>query len=174
MPPVQTPPRADDARPADGLPADQAATVSALIDTHADRPGALLPLLHAIQEALGHVPDTAVPMIARALNLSRAEVHGVVTYYHFFRRQPAGRHVVQVCRAEACRSCGAESLLAQAEQILGCKSHQTRDDGAITLEPVYCLGLCASSPAIQIDDRLHARMTPERLRVLAGALGVIR
>ncbi|MFO1340442.1 MAG: formate dehydrogenase subunit gamma [Burkholderiaceae bacterium] len=132
--------------------------------------GPLLPLLHAVQDALGHVPDDAVPMIARELALSRAEVHGVLTYYHHFRRAPAGRHVVQVCRAEACQACGADELLAQAERIFGCRVHETRADGAVTLEPVYCLGLCASSPALSIDDRLHARVTPERLQSLAQGL----
>ena len=145
-------------------------TLAPLIAAHRDEPGALLPLLHAIQDQLGHVPDAAVPDIAQALNLSRAEVHGVITYSHFFRRQPPGRHVVQVCRAEACQACGAEALLQQAERILGCPSHGTRADGAVTLEPVYCLGLCASSPAIQIDDRLHARVTPARLQALAEPL----
>lgn len=154
--------------------ASQDEGVRALVAQHADSPGALLPLLHAVQEQLGHVPATAVPLIAQGLNLSRAEVHGVITYYHFFRSQPPGRHVVQVCRAEACQACGADALMARAEQILGCKVHETRADGAVTLEPVYCLGLCASSPAIQIDGRLHARMTPERLQRLAAPLEVAR
>ncbi len=150
------------------------APLSALIERHRHQPGALLPLLHAVQEALGCVPDDAVPAIAHALNLSRAEVHGVVTYYHFFRRTPPGRHVVQICRAEACQACGAEALLAQAEQLLDCPRHATRADGAVTLEPVYCLGLCASSPALQIDDRLHARVSPQRLAQLVGELKVTR
>ncbi len=174
MPPVHSSPRADDTRPDHALPVDVATTVSGLITRHRDRPGPLLPLLHAIQDTLGYIPDQAVPMVAQALNLSRAEVHGVITYYHFFRRRPAGRHVVQVCRAESCRACGAEELLAQAEELLGCKSHETRADGAVTLEPVYCLGLCASSPAVQIDERLFARMTAGRLRALATTLGVAR
>lgn len=132
--------------------------------------GALLPLLHAIQERLNHVPPEAVPLLAEHLNLSRAEVHGVISYYHFFRSTQPGRHVVQVCRAEACQARGAEALLAHAEQRLGCAVHETRADGAVTLEPVFCLGLCASSPAIQIDDQLHARMTPERFDQLAARL----
>jgi formate dehydrogenase subunit gamma len=147
-------------------PLPDPAQLDALIAAHRDTPGALLPLLHAVQHAWGHVPDAAVPPIARALNLSRAEVHGVLTYYHHFRRQPPGRTVVQVCRAEACQACGAEALLAHAEQALGCSRHTTRADGAVTLEPVYCLGLCAQSPAVQIDGRLHARMTPQRLDAL--------
>lgn len=148
----------------------QAARLAALIDTHRHTPGALLPLLHAVQEALGHVPAAAVPVIAVALGLSRAEVHGVITYYHFFRSQPPGRRVVQVCRAEACQACGAEDLLALAGALLGCPSHSTRADGAVTLEPVYCLGLCASSPAVQIDDRLHGRVTPQKLQRLVAAI----
>ena len=153
-------------------PAADLARVTALIDRHRDRPGALLPLLHDVQDTLGHVPADAVPMIAGALNLSRAEVHGVLTYYHHFRTAPAGRHVVQVCRAEACQACGADDLVAHATRVLGCEPHGTRADGAVTLEPVYCLGLCASSPAIQIDDRLHARMTPERFDRLVAGLGI--
>lgn len=147
------------------------AKVCEAIATHCDQPGALLPLLHAVQDALGYVPSEAVPTIARALDLSRAEVHGVISYYRFFRSEPSGRQVVQVCRAEACQACGAEELLAHAERVLGCTLHGTRADGAVTLEPVYCLGLCAASPAVQIDARLYARMTPERLEtLLAGSL----
>jgi formate dehydrogenase subunit gamma len=144
--------------------------VQALVDVYRAQPGGLMPLLHAIQEALGHIPAEGVPVIAKGLNLSRAEVHGVITYYHFFRQAPAGRHVVQICRAESCQACGADALLAHAEEVLGCKPHTTRADGAITLEPVYCLGMCALSPAIQIDDRLHARMTPQKLERLAAEL----
>ncbi len=142
--------------------------VRAIANAHRDVPGGLLPALHAVQDALGHVPDEAVPLLAQALNRSRAEVHGVVTYYHHFRRTPPGRTVVQVCRAEACQACGGEELLAHAERTLGCARHETRADGAVTLEPVYCLGLCASSPAVQIGESLHARVTPEKLdRLLA-------
>ena len=152
------------------LDGQTASRVQALVDDHRGQPGALLPLLHAVQEALGHVPPGAVPLIAQGLGLSRAEVHGVITYYHFFRSTPPGRHVVQVCRAEACQACGSEALLAQAGELLGCAPHSTRADGAVTLEPVYCLGLCASSPALQINDRLHARVTPARLAALVGQL----
>ena len=148
------------------------AAVQRALDLHAQRPGALLPVLHAIQDELGHIPADSVPLIAAALHLSRAEVHGVVSYYPLFRSEPPGRHVVQVCRAEACQACGAEALLAHAERVLGCARHHTRADGAVTLEPVYCLGLCAMSPAIRIDDRLHARLTPERLERLLAALEV--
>ena len=128
--------------------------------------GALLPLLHAIQDQVGFIPSDSVSEIAKALNLSRAEVHGVITYYHFFRTEPAGKNVVQVCRAEACQACGSNELLAIAEKTLGCKSHETSANGAVTLESVYCLGLCASSPAIQVNDKLHARMSTEKLKTI--------
>jgi formate dehydrogenase subunit gamma len=142
------------------------------LDAHAQQPGALLPVLHAVQDALGYVPPESVPEIARALNLSTAEVHGVVTYYHFFRDAPPGRHVVQVCRAEACQAMGAEALMAHAEKTLRCAQHQTRADGAVTLEAAYCLGLCASSPAVQFDDRVYARVTPQRFDRLVAEIGV--
>jgi formate dehydrogenase subunit gamma len=147
-------------------------TVGQILTSRKGEPGALLPVLHDIQDALGHVPDAAVPRVAHALNLSRAEVHGVITYYHYFRRTPPGRHVVQLCRAEACQACGADELLARAETIFGCKLHDTRADGAVTLEPVYCLGLCAASPAISMDGRLHARVTPALMQRLADQLEI--
>lgn len=151
-------------------PANPGDAVQPLIDQHRDVPGGLMPLLHAVQDALGYVPDEVVPRIAQALNLSRAEVHGVITFYHHFRRKPAGRTVVQLCRAEACQSCGADELMAHAENALGCAAHHTRADGEFTLEPVYCLGLCASSPAMKVGDRLHARVTPEKFdRIVAAA-----
>ncbi len=152
--------------------AAQQQVLDAAIARHARRPGALLPLLHEVQARLGHVPPALVPGIAQALNRSRAEVHGVISYYHHFRQAPAGRHVVQLCRAEACQANGADALAEAAQALLGCALHSTRADGAVTLEPVYCLGLCATGPALQIDDRLHARMTPERLAQRAQALGI--
>ena len=134
-----------------------------LPDIPAEVPGgsasALLPILHHIQDALGFVPPALVPEIAVALSLSRAEVHGVITYYHHFRSAPAGRHVVQICQAEACRANGAEGLMAHASVRLACAPGQTRADGAITLEPVYCLGLCATGPSALVDDRLRARVS---------------
>jgi formate dehydrogenase subunit gamma len=151
-------------------PDNHAAMVAELIAEHRARPGPLLPLLHAVQHALGHVPASAVPAIATGLSLSRAEVHGVIGYYHHFRDAPAGRHVVQVCRAESCQACGGDALWHAAQQALGCEGGGTRPDGAVTLEPVYCLGLCASSPAMQIDERLHARVTPEKLQRLVAAM----
>lgn len=128
-----------------------------------DHPGALLPILHDIQHQLGYIPAETVPVIAQTLNLSRAEVHGVITFYPHFRSEPAARHVLQVCRAEACQAMGADRLAAQAREQLGCDFHQTTPDGAFTLEPVYCLGLCAQSPAVMLDDQPHARVTSEKL-----------
>jgi formate dehydrogenase subunit gamma len=143
--------------------------IEAILTRRKDAPGALLPVLHDIQDALGHVPAGAVPAIAAALILSRAEVHGVITYYHWFRQQPAGRHVVRICRAEACQSRGAEALLAHAETALGCASHGTSGDGVFTLEPVYCLGQCACGPAVMVDEaEIHLRVTPARFDALVG------
>ena len=135
-----------------------------------NEPGGLMPLLHDIQHALGYIPPECVGDIAATMNLSRAEVHGVITYYPHFRSQPAGRHVVQVCQAEACRSMGAQALMAHAQGTLGCKAHGHSADGAFTLEPVYCLGMCASSPALMVGDRVHARITPEKFDRLVDRL----
>jgi len=135
-----------------------------------DVPGALLPILHDVQDALGYVPPEAVGDIAKALNLSRAEVHGVITYYHHFRSEAPGHHIVQVCRAEACQAMGAQALFDHAEKSLGCASHGTTADGQVTLEPAYCLGLCACSPAVMIDDVVHARVTNEKFDALISAL----
>ena len=155
--------------------ADPTAITRVVLARRAREPGALLPILHEVQDTLGHIPREVVPQIADALNLSRAEVHGVVTYYHHFRSEAPGRHVVQVCRAEACQATGADALFDHAQQRLGCHAHgghgSTSADGTFTLNPVFCLGLCASSPAIVIDERLHARMTPERFDQLVGSIG---
>jgi formate dehydrogenase subunit gamma len=147
---------------------DELAAVHRSLLQHADEPGALLPILHDVQGALGYIPAHTVPVIADALNLSRAEVHGVVTYYHHFRAEPAGRHVIQICRAEACQAMGADALLAHAELRLGCNAHGTSKDGAFTLEPAFCLGLCASSPAMTLDDQPHARMTAKSFDALVA------
>ena len=152
-----------------------ASVTQAVLARHADEPGALLPILHEVQDALGHIPREVVPQIADGLNLSRAEVHGVVTYYHHFRAEAPGRHVIQVCRAEACQAMGADALMAHAEQVLGCRTRgghgSTGADGRYTLNPVYCLGLCASSPAVVVDDKLHARMTPAKFDKVVAKLG---
>lgn len=147
-------------------------TLDGLLATHRDQPGGLLPLLHALQGACGYVPPETVPTIAAAFNLSRAEVHGVVTYYHFFRSKPIGRHLVEVCGAESCKAVGGDALLAYVEARLGCKSHHTRADGAVTIAPVYCLGLCAMSPAMMVDDRPYARMTSDKFDRLAAKLEI--
>jgi formate dehydrogenase subunit gamma len=128
--------------------------------------GALLPILHAIQAVEGYVPAEVVPRIADALNLSRAEVHGVISYYHHFRQKPAGKVVVQICRAEACQAVGADTFAQEAVKALGCDFHETTKDGAVTLEPVYCLGQCACGPSAMINDDVHARMTIARLKSL--------
>ena len=135
---------------------------------HKTRPGALLPILHAIQDAIGYIPPDAVPHVASALNLSRADVHGVITFYHHFRSSPPGRHVVQLCRAEACQSMGGVALADQVKAQLGIDFHQTSADG-VSLEAVYCLGNCACSPAVMIDGQLHGRVTPERVQQLLRA-----
>lgn len=137
-------------------------TVSAAPAAAGTSQNQLLPALHAIQDQLGFVPADAVPEIAAAFNLSRAEVHGVITFYHYFRTTPPARHVVQVCRAESCQSMGGDALLAHAEAALGCKLHAHSADGQFAIEPVYCLGQCAVSPAIMINDAVHARVSPAR------------
>jgi len=143
--------------------------VDAALAAHTGEPGALLPVLHAIQDALGYLPADSLSRVAAALNLSRAEVHGVVSFYHDFRTSPPGRRVVKICRAEACQSMGAEALVEHAEQRLGVAMHETRADGAVTLEPVYCLGNCACSPAVMVDGELHGRVSPARFDELTSA-----
>ncbi|HEX7811055.1 MAG TPA: formate dehydrogenase subunit gamma [Burkholderiales bacterium] len=141
---------------------DQAAVVGRVIEQRRHVSGALLPILHGIQDALGFVPPAAVAQIAGALNLSRAEVHGVVSFYHYFRTAPPGRHTVQLCRAESCQAMGANSLIEHAKAKLGVDFHETTADGQFTLEPVYCLGNCALSPAMMVDGEIHGRVTPQR------------
>ncbi len=128
--------------------------------------GALLPILHAIQAEYGYVPADAVPLVADRLNLSRAEVHGVLSYYHHFRKEPAGKLVVQLCRAEACQSVGADALAEHAKAALGCDFHETTTDGSVTLEPVYCLGHCACGPSMMVGERVHARVSPDKFDAL--------
>ena len=120
--------------------------------------GPLLPILHAIQAEFGYVPQDSLPVIARELNLSRAEVHGVVTFYHDYRDHPTGRHVLKLCRAEACQSMGGDELAERFKALLGIDFHETTPDGAVTLEPVFCLGLCACAPAAMLDGELHGRV----------------
>ncbi|MCC7251804.1 formate dehydrogenase subunit gamma [Hyphomicrobium sp.] len=125
--------------------------------------GPLMPILHALQHVFGHVPEEVVPVIARELNLSRAEVHGVVTFYHDFRRELPGKHVLKLCRAEACQSMGCERLVARAEDRLGVACGGTSADGRVTLEAVYCLGLCATAPSAMLNGRLVGRLDNTRL-----------
>ena len=143
------------------------ARANAIIAKHAGEPGATLPILHALQEVFGHVPAEAEPLVAAALNLSRAEVHGIVTFYHDFRRRAPGRHVLRLCRAEACQAAGGDALAAKVRRRLGLEWHATTPDGALTLEPVFCLGLCACAPAAMLDGevlgRLDAAMLDEAL-----------
>ena len=124
-------------------------------------PGALLPILHALQDEFGYVDKAAVPLIAEALNISQAEVHGVISFYHDFRHAPAGRHVLKMCRAESCQSMGCESMIRHVEDRLGVKLGGTTKDRSFTVEPVYCLGNCALSPAVMLDGKLYGRVSAE-------------
>jgi formate dehydrogenase subunit gamma len=131
------------------------------IQEHAQMPGALLPILHALQDEFGYVDKAAVPLIADALNLSHAEVHGVISFYHDFRHTPPGRHVLKMCRAEACQSMGCESTIRHVQDRLGVKLGETTEDRSFTVEPVYCLGNCALSPAVMLDGKLYGRVSSE-------------
>ena len=139
-----------------------------IIAEHAGHEGATLVILHALQEAFGYVPEAAIPMVASALNLSRAEVHGVFTFYHDFRREPAGRHVLKLCRAEACQAAGGDALAARAEAKLGIAQGNTTADERVTLEPIYCLGLCATAPSAMLDGRLVGRLDEARIDALVA------
>tara|TARA_B100001146_G_C15960612_1_gene339599 strand:- start:84 stop:548 length:465 start_codon:yes stop_codon:yes gene_type:complete len=137
-----------------------------IAERHASRPGPLLPLLHAIQDEMGFIPSRAVPIVAEVLNLSRAEVHGVISFYHLLRETPPGRQILYLCRAEACQAMGARDLERHAKEKLGVDFHETTPDGRYSLEPIYCLGNCACSPAIMIDDFVYGRVTPKRFDML--------
>jgi formate dehydrogenase subunit gamma len=130
--------------------------------------GATLVILHALQEAFGYVPEPAIPMVATALNLSRAEVHGVFTFYHDFRHEPPGRHVLKLCRAEACQAAGGDAIAARAEAKLGVTLGNTTADERVTLEPIYCLGLCATAPSAMLDGRVVGRLDEERIDALVA------
>jgi formate dehydrogenase subunit gamma len=140
--------------------------VEEIVEAHAERSGALLPILHAIQDRLGFIPDEAVAVIAARLNLSRAEVHGVVSFYHFFRTTAPGKQTLYICRAEACQSMGARELETYVRDKLKIDYHETTPDGRFSLEPVYCLGNCACSPAIMIDETVHGRVDNDRIDAL--------
>jgi formate dehydrogenase subunit gamma len=137
--------------------------IAAIIADLKRKPGALLPILHAIQDEIGFIPPDAVSVIAEELNLTRAEVHGVITFYHDFRCEAPGRHIVRICQAESCQAMGSIALTSYAKQRLGIDFHETTSDRTFTLEPVYCLGNCALSPAIMVDVDVYGRMTPQRL-----------
>jgi formate dehydrogenase subunit gamma len=145
-----------------------AARGAEIIAEHAKLEGATLVILHALQEAFGYVPEPAIPMVALALNLSRAEVHGVFTFYHDFRKQPAGRHVLKLCRAEACQAAGGDALAARAESKLDIALGNTTPDERVTLEPIYCLGLCATAPSAMLDGRVVGRLNEARLDALVA------
>ncbi len=150
----------------------QSEVIENIITALKNQPGALLPILHAIQDALGFIPADAVSDIAKALNLSRAEVHGVMSFYHYFRDTPPGKHTVHICRAESCQAMGGKALEAAIKAKLGIDYHETTADGKFSLEPVYCLGNCACSPAIQLDkEDVYGRVSPELFDAIINELG---
>ncbi len=142
----------------------------AICASHGDRPDKLLEILHDLQHEVGHVPENTLPLIAKALNLSRAEVYGVATFYHDFHLKPTGKHTIKLCRAEACQAMGASELQAMAEKFLKVKMGGTTADGQITLEAVYCLGLCASSPAMLVNEKPLARLNEAKFRSIVAGL----
>ena len=144
--------------------------VENIVASHRGKIGELLPILHSIQDKLGHIPRESVPMIASAINLSRAEVDGVISFYHDFRSKPAGKHLIHLCRAEACQAMGSRNLERHACEQLGINYGETTSDGLFTLEPVYCLGNCACSPSLRVDDELHAYVSAEKFDELIEIL----
>ncbi|MEO8242589.1 MAG: formate dehydrogenase subunit gamma [bacterium] len=144
--------------------------IGEILASHQGREGALLPILHDIQATFGQVPEAALPQIAKGLNISKAEVHGVVSFYHDFRETRAGAHVVKLCRAEACQAVGADRVAAHAQAVLGVDWHGTTADGKVTLEPVYCLGLCACGPAALVDGKLMGRVDEARVDALVAGM----
>lgn len=148
---------------------NQKSTVLEILDNHQSMPGNLLPILHGIQDRLGYIPPAAVEDIAKSLYLSQAEVHGVISFYHYFRDTPPGKHTIKLCRAESCQSMGSKSLENHAKQQLGIDFHETTTDGRFSLEPVYCLGNCACSPSITIDNEVYGRVSQEKFNELIAA-----
>jgi formate dehydrogenase subunit gamma len=146
-------------------------TVQTILAELKDKQGALLPILHGVQDTLGYIPADSVPMIAEALSLSRAEVHGVISFYHYFRDTPPGKHTVHLCRAESCQSMGSNALEAHVKTKLGIDYHETTADGQFSLEPVYCLGNCACSPAMQIDEEIYGRVSADVFDDIINDLG---
>ena len=151
-------------------PVDVAARTRAVLEPLKALEGPLLPVLHGVQDEFGFVPEAAVPVIAEALNLSRAEVHGVVSFYHDYRRAPAGRHVLKLCQAEACQSMGSDRVAQMIERALGAGLHETAADGSVTVEPVYCLGLCACAPAALLDGRPIGRVDEDAIAEMKAAV----
>lgn len=144
-------------------------SIDAIIDLHQAKRGPLLPILHAVQEAFGFIPTDAVAIIAKRLNLSRAEVHGVISFYHDFKHEARGKNIVKICRAEACQSMGSRDLEQHAHKSLGLEYGETSEDGLITLEPVYCLGNCACSPSVSVNQKVYARVDVKRFdQIVAG------
>lgn len=158
--------------PVSSLNSDERGAVLEACARLKELPGGLLPIMHAVQESLGYVPKDSIPLIAREMNLSVADVHGVVSFYHYFRQSRPGRHVVHICRAEACQALGAHALEEHAKAKLKIDFHGTTDDGAISLEPVYCLGNCALGPSMMIDEHLKGRVTPLRFDALMAQVRV--
>ncbi|CAB3782843.1 formate dehydrogenase subunit gamma [Pararobbsia alpina] len=154
------------------VPSRGADPVDEAITAHIAIPGALLPILHDVQDALGYIPGDAISRIAQALNLSRAEVYGVVTYYHYFRAEPPASHIVQVCRAEACQAMGSDALVSHIRARLGCSGSDSDPSNKFCVEPVYCLGLCGAAPALTLDGRPYARVTPDSFDNLVSELEV--
>lgn len=144
--------------------------IDGILGDHAGLEGPLLPILHAVQAEFGHIPQATLPIIAKALNISRAEIHGVVSFYHDFREEPAGRHVLKICRAEACQSMGGVAVADHARAALGVEWHGTTPGGGVTLEPVFCLGLCACAPAAMLDGRLVGRVDAARIDALLAGI----
>ena len=151
----------------DSLPRE-ATAAKAIAARYGNRPDALIEILHDLQHEVGSVPESSLPVLAKALNLSRAEVHGVVSFYHDFRRKSAGRHVIKVCRAEACQSMQGNALAAAVQKSLQVKFGETTTDGAITLEAAYCLGNCALSPAVMVDGKLVGRVDEKKFAKIAA------
>ena len=149
-----------------------AARTAEIIEEMRGLEGPLLPILHGIQHEFGHVPQDVLPVIAEALNLSRAEVYGVVSFYHDYRSHPAGRHVLKLCQAEACQSMGSDAVAARVKQLLGIDFHETTKDGAVTLEPVYCLGLCACSPSAMLDGEVIGRLDAAKVDEIVAEIRV--
>ncbi|MEZ5910900.1 MAG: formate dehydrogenase subunit gamma [Paracoccaceae bacterium] len=145
--------------------------IAAVIGEHMGLEGPLLPILHALQHEFGHVPQAAVEPLADALNIGKAEVHGVISFYHDFREAPAGRHVVKICRAEACQAVGGAALADKTLAKLGVEWHGTTRNGAITIEPVYCLGLCACAPAAMVDGRVVGRVDEAKMEAILAEAG---